>query len=38
MLPPWLPAPRAVDAFQRVLTVALLTPAVLIALAAALPP
>lgn len=37
MLPLWLPAPRALGAFQRVLTVALLTPAVLLALTAALP-
>jgi hypothetical protein len=34
---PWLPAPRTIGAFHRVLTVALLTPAVLIALTAALP-
>jgi hypothetical protein len=37
MLPPWLSAFRTVGAFQRVLTIALLTPAVLIALVAALP-
>lgn len=34
---PWLPNPRTADALHRVLVVALLTPAVLIALAAALP-
>ncbi|WP_406326599.1 dTMP kinase [Streptomyces sp. NBC_00203] len=37
MLPPWLPSPRTVGALQRVLLVALLTPAVLVALAAAVP-
>jgi hypothetical protein len=37
MLPPWLPNLRALGAIQRVLMVALLTPAVLIALAANLP-
>ncbi|MEH0557332.1 dTMP kinase [Streptomyces sp. B21-101] len=37
MLPAWLPSPRTVGAFQRVLLVALLAPAVLVALAAAVP-
>ncbi|MFE1986077.1 dTMP kinase [Streptomyces mirabilis] len=37
MLPPWLPSPRTVGALQRVLLVALLTPAVLVALGAAVP-
>ncbi|MFD5634790.1 dTMP kinase [Streptomyces sp. NPDC127077] len=38
MLPlPWLPSPRTLSAFQRVLLVTLLTPAVVIALAAAVP-
>ncbi|MFM9625127.1 dTMP kinase [Streptomyces turgidiscabies] len=37
MLPPWLPSPRTLGALQRVLLVALLTPAVLIALTAAVP-
>ncbi|MFF5480932.1 dTMP kinase [Streptomyces sp. NPDC012935] len=37
MLPVWLPSPRTVGALQRVLIVALLTPAVLVALAAVLP-
>ncbi|MFF4506765.1 dTMP kinase [Streptomyces sp. NPDC001401] len=37
MLPPWLPSPRTVGALQRVLLVALLTPAVLVALTAAVP-
>ncbi|MGW3938368.1 dTMP kinase [Streptomyces phaeochromogenes] len=38
MLPlPWLPSPRTLSALQRVLLVTLLTPAVLIALAAAVP-
>lgn len=37
MLPPWLPSPRTVGALQRVLLVALLTPAVLVALIAAVP-
>ncbi|MER6563449.1 dTMP kinase [Streptomyces sp. NPDC001027] len=37
MLPPWLPAARTVGALQRVLLVALLSPAVLVALAAAVP-
>ena len=37
MLPPWLPNPCAVGALQRVLNIALLTPAVFMALAAALP-
>ncbi|MFE7445641.1 dTMP kinase [Streptomyces chartreusis] len=37
MLPVWLPSPRTVGALQRVLIVALLTPAVLVALTAAVP-
>ncbi|MEU6416631.1 dTMP kinase [Streptomyces spiralis] len=37
MLPPWLPSPRTMGALQRVLLVALLTPAVLVALTAAVP-
>lgn len=37
MLPPWLPSPCTVGALQRVLLVALLTPAVLVALVAAVP-
>ncbi|MGW6732354.1 dTMP kinase [Streptomyces sp. NPDC055013] len=37
MLPVWLPSLRTVGALQRVLIVALLTPAVLVALAAVLP-
>ncbi|MDV7220432.1 dTMP kinase [Streptomyces prunicolor] len=37
MLPAWLPSPRILGALQRVLLVALLTPAVLIALTAAVP-
>lgn len=37
MLPPWLPSPRTIGALQRVLLVALLTPAVLVALVAAVP-
>lgn len=37
MLPHWLPSPRTLGALQRVLLVALLTPAVLIALTAAVP-
>lgn len=37
MLPPWLSFPRDVGALQRVLLVALLAPAVLVALAAAVP-
>jgi hypothetical protein len=37
VLPTWLPAPSTLDAFQRVLLVALLTPAVLIALLATIP-
>ncbi|MGW3289406.1 dTMP kinase [Streptomyces sp. NPDC001002] len=37
MLPLWLPSPHTVSALQRVLLVGLLTPAVLVALAAAVP-
>ncbi len=37
MLPTWLPTPRTVGALQRVLLVALLTYAVLVALSAAIP-
>ncbi|MET9196680.1 dTMP kinase [Streptomyces olivaceus] len=37
MLPAWLPSPRTLGALQRVLLVALLTPAALIALTAAVP-
>jgi hypothetical protein len=37
VLPPWLPVPRTLGALQRVLLVTLLTPAVLIALTAAVP-
>ncbi|OQR59960.1 dTMP kinase [Streptomyces maremycinicus] len=37
VLPPWLPSPRTLGALQRVMLVALLTPAVLVALTAAVP-
>lgn len=37
MLPNWLPATRTLGALQRVLLVALLTPAVLISLTTAIP-